>query len=59
MTDIEFHEMTNRMSQYGGSFVQALAHAMVKADWSNRNKLIFAFPEYVKEYGPESKFPAY
>jgi hypothetical protein len=59
MTDIEFHEMTNRMLQYGGSFVQALAHAMVKADRSNRNKLIVAFPEYVKEYGPESKLPAY
>ena len=59
MTDIEFHEMTNRMLQYGASFVQALAHAMLKADRSNRNKLIVAFPEYVTVYGPESKLPAY
>ena len=59
MTDVEVYEMMNRMESFGGSFVVALANAMRKADWSNKNRLIFAFPEYVKEYGPDSKFPAY
>jgi hypothetical protein len=59
MTDIELDEMINRMESFGGSFVVALAYAMRKADWSNKTRLILAFPEYVKEYGPDSKFPAY
>jgi hypothetical protein len=59
MTDIEMYEMMNRMESFGGSFVVALANAMRKADVANKNRLILAFPEYVKEYGPDSKFPAY
>jgi hypothetical protein len=59
MTDIEVYEMMNRMESFGGSFVVALASAMRKADQANKNRLILAFPEYVKEYGPDSKFPAY
>jgi hypothetical protein len=59
MSEIEVYEMMNRMEFYGGSFVSALAGAMRKADSANKNRLIFAFPEYVKEYGPDSKFPAY
>ena len=53
----EVYDMILRMEAYGGSFVVALAHAMRKADTFNKNKLILAFPEYVNEYGPESKFP--
>jgi hypothetical protein len=59
MTSIELDEMMNRMESFGGSFVVALAYAMRKADQSNKTRLILAFPEYVKEYGPESQFPAY
>lgn len=57
MTYDEVYDMILRMEMYGGSFVVALAHAMRKADSFNKNKLILAFPEYVKEYGPDSKFP--
>jgi len=56
MTNFEVYEMMNRMESFGGSFVVALAGAMRKADPINKNKLLLAFPEYVKEYGPESKF---
>lgn len=57
MTYDEVYDMILRMETYGGSFVVALAGAMRKADSFNKNKLILAFPEYVQEYGPESKFP--
>jgi hypothetical protein len=57
MTDIEVYEMICRMETYGGSFVVALANAMRKADARNKNTLILAFPDYVSEYGPNSKFP--
>jgi hypothetical protein len=57
MTYDEVYEMICRMETYGGSFVVALAGAMRKADASNKNRLILAFPEYVQEYGPDSKFP--
>jgi hypothetical protein len=59
MTDIEIYEMTCRMEEYGGSFVVALAYAMRKADVTNKKRLIDAFPEYVNEYGPNSKFPVF
>ena len=57
MTYDEVYDMILRMEEYGGGFVVALAHAMRKADSFNKNRLILAFPEYVQEYGPESKFP--
>lgn len=57
MTYDEVYDMILRMEAYGGGFVVALANAMRKADASNKNRLILAFPEYVSEYGPDSKFP--
>ena len=57
MTYDEVYDMILRMEAYGGGFVIALANAMRKADASNKNRLILAFPDYVKEYGPDSKFP--
>ena len=57
MTYDEVYEMILRMESYGGGFVVALANAMRKADSFNKNKLILTFPEYVEEYGPNSKFP--
>lgn len=40
------------MQVYGGSFVQALGRAMHAADPMNQQKIQWAFPEYMKEYGP-------
>ena len=39
---------------YGGSFYQALAVAGLKADPSNRQRLLTAFPEMADTYGPAS-----
>ena len=38
-------------AQYGGSFYQALAQAGLKADQSNKRRIIDAFPEIVATYG--------
>ena len=59
MTDVEVYEMICRMENYGGSFVVALSQAFRIADPTNKQKLLEAFPNYVEEYGPNSKFPAY
>lgn len=55
MTDTEIFELTERMVQYGGSFVQALGICIRRADRTNKQKLLDTFPEYVQEYGPQSK----
>ena len=44
------------MQQYGGSFVQCLAKAWERADADNSERIENAFPEYLIQYGPESKF---
>ena len=56
MTYDEVWKMVSKMEEYGGSFVKALANAFKYADPDNRQKLIDAFPGYVKEYGPNSQF---
>lgn len=56
MTDVEFFEMTERMEQFGGSFVIALSYAFRRADAFNRQRLLNAFPDYVEQYGPSGKF---
>jgi pyruvate/2-oxoacid:ferredoxin oxidoreductase beta subunit len=43
------------MEEYGGSFVQALAACLRRADPFNFQKLKIAFPEYFKEYEEISK----
>ncbi len=40
----------NRMSNEGGSFVRALAHAARMADDTNYEKLKAAFPDYWSKY---------
>ncbi len=52
----EIYNMICRMEKYGGSFVVSLANTLRRADPTNREKLINTFPEYVVEYGPNSKF---
>lgn len=44
------------MNQFGGGFVKALAEAYMRADGSNSAKIEAAFPEIMREYGPESDF---
>ena len=39
---------------YGGSFYKALAEAGLKADPSNRQRLLTAFPEMADTYGTAS-----
>ena len=57
MNDTEVYEMICRMKEYGGSFVVALSNALQSADRQNKQRLIDAFPDYVSDYGPASKFP--
>lgn len=43
-------EMVDAMRRYAGSFVQALAECISRADMTNLRKLVETFPEYCKEY---------
>lgn len=49
-THDELMKICEKMSLYGGSFAHALATAFIKADNSNRERLIKAFPEYFARY---------
>ena len=40
--------------RYGGSFIKVVALAGTKADPVNLKRLLDAFPEIVKQYGPSS-----
>ena len=42
------------MRAHGGSFVRALAEALIMADVTNVQRLEGAFPEYMMKYGPGS-----
>lgn len=48
--DCTFDELYEAMTTYGGSFIKKLAALMLAADPINRQKLIKAFPEYIKHY---------
>ena len=56
MDDVAKYKMIQAMQRYGGSFVNALGQAFMFADRTNTEILLRAFPHYVKEYGPGSKF---
>ncbi len=45
--------VADNMRKFGGSFVQALAECLVRADTYNRMKLISVFENYIAEYLPE------
>jgi len=49
MTEKEI-ETVDKMSKFGGSFVQALSEAFYHADDDNFQKLKDAFPEYWEKY---------
>lgn len=42
------------MKAHGGSFVRALAEALLFADSDNQAKIEQAFPNYMAKYGPGS-----
>lgn len=46
------------MTTHGGSFVQALGHALKLADPLNADILVSAFPALVNSYGPGSQLYA-
>ena len=54
MSDTDIYQTFVTAYTYGGSFYQALAMAGLKADPSNRQRLLTAFPEMVDTYGPAS-----
>ena len=54
MTERELAETIDRMETYAGSFYTRLAQALRGADLSNRSRLLAAFPEITKNYGPGS-----
>ena len=47
---VERINVINTMKEHGGSFVQALADAFLKADSENFQKLISVFSEYWNKY---------
>jgi len=48
--------MTEAMTAYGGKFVSTMANALRYADPTNRQRILGAFPDLVKSYGPGSVF---
>lgn len=47
-------EIVRNMQTYGGSFVQALAECILRADKQNLAKLELAFSDYIIKYHPEN-----
>jgi hypothetical protein len=56
MNQSELTAMICLMQSHGGSFVGAIAQALRFADPVNRQRLIDAFPDIIKKYGPTSAF---
>lgn len=56
MDSREIYLMITRMEKYGGLFVSNLANALRYADPTNKERILNAFPEYIEEYGPGSKY---
>ncbi|MCK4686611.1 MAG: hypothetical protein KAT66_00615 [Candidatus Lokiarchaeota archaeon] len=54
MTDEEF-KIVDKMAEYGGSFVKALAQCFYKADAINFKKLKIAFSDYWEVYEDKRK----
>ena len=55
MSDTDIHQTFVTAYTYGGSFYQALAMAGLKADPTNRQRLLTAFPELTTIYGPDTE----
>ena len=55
MSDPDIFWTLQTACQFGGSFYQALGYAGIKADPSNKRRILDAFPELVATYGPASR----
>ena len=56
MNSAQLTAMICLMQSHGGSFVNSIAQALRVADPVNRQRLLDAFPDLVKKYGPTSDF---
>jgi hypothetical protein len=56
MTDSDIYWTLAAAYQYGGGFYQALAQAGMKADPTNKQRILTAFPELIENYGVSSEF---
>lgn len=56
MNSAQLTAMICLMQSHGGSFVSSIAQALRFADPVNRQRLLDAFPDLVKKYGPTSEF---
>ena len=54
MSDTDIYWTLITAATYCGRFYKALAEAGLKADPSNRQRLLAAFPELANTYGPAS-----
>ena len=54
MSPIQLAITITAMRRFGGSFVRNLAELVAVADPENVARLLAAFPEYFKKYGPGS-----
>lgn len=50
MNEPDYDDVIRAMRLYGGSFIFALAEAMQRADMTNRQILLKAFPHYWEQY---------
>lgn len=57
LTDDRWFEICEAMTREGGSFVQALGAAGLRADPENRERILWAFREYVTEYARRADRP--
>jgi hypothetical protein len=56
MTNDDFYILTEAMQKFGGHFCKKLADAIRVADSTNKHRILHAFPEMIRDYGPESLF---
>jgi hypothetical protein len=56
MTKTEGLHTLLTMKKFGGNFEQHLAAAGLNADPVNRQRLLDAFPEVERKYGPATRF---
>lgn len=56
MTDKDFYILTETMQRYGGHFITKLAGAIRAADSTNKHRILRAFPEIIRDFGPDSRF---
>lgn len=54
--DPTVYATVERIETYGGGFAAQLMSAFKKADASNKQRIIDAFPELFEQYGPNSVF---